>query len=83
MANEALRRMRNTYTIFHWKINVEIITKFSNDLRISGYNASFRAIVIQSAITGFWRQVEAAPNGGPPIDQLWSEERRHKKLTSM
>ena len=41
---------------------MEILTKFSNDLRILGYNdnASFRAKVIQSAITGFWRQVEAS-----------------------
>ena len=41
-------------------------TNISNALRISGYNgnASFRAKVIQSAITGFWRQVKAAANGG-------------------
>ena len=65
MANEALRRLRNTYTSFPWEVNVEILTNFSNDLRISGYNASFRATVIQSAITAFQRQVEAAANGGP------------------
>ena len=49
---------------------MEILTKFSNDLRILGYNANFRAKVIQSAIKGFRRQVEAAANGGPPINIL-------------
>ena len=85
MANEALRRLRNTSTSLPWEVKVEILTKFSNDLRISGYNASFRAKVIQSAITGFQRQVEAAANGGPPINRPRSyqrEERRFKKLTS-
>ena len=64
---------------------MEILTKFSNDLRILGYNANFRAKVIQSAIKGFRRQVKAAANGGPPINRPWSyqrEVRRLKKLTS-
>ena len=69
MANEALRRLRNTSISLPWEVNVEILTRFSNDLRISGYGAGFRAKVIQSAITGFRRQVEAAANGGPPINR--------------
>ena len=54
MANEALRRRRNTSISLPYEVSVETLIKFSNDLRISGYNA--RAKVIQSAITGFRRQ---------------------------
>ena len=41
MVNEAMRRMRNT-----------ILTRFSNDLRVSGYNQQFREKMIQSATIG-------------------------------
>ena len=64
---------------------MDILIEFSNDLRISGYNASFRGKVVRSAITGFRRLVEAAANVGPPINRPRSyqrEERRNKKLTS-
>ena len=40
------RRLRNISTSLPWEVNVEILTKFSNGLRISGYNANFRAKVI-------------------------------------
>ena len=66
------RRLRNISTSLPWEVNVEILTKFSNGLRISGYNANFRAKVIQSAIKGFRRQVEAAANA------LWGMIRRSK-----
>ena len=62
-----------------------ILTQFSNDLRVSGYDAKFRATVINSAIVGFRRQCEAAANGGPPINRpraYQREERRNKKLIS-
>ena len=85
MANEALRRLRNTSITLPWEVNMDILTQFSNDLRVSGYNVKFRTTVISSVITGFRRQCETAVNGGPPINRPRSyqrEERRNKKLIS-
>ena len=83
MVNEAIRRLRNTSRSLPWATKVDILTRFSNDLRLSGYNQQFREKVIKSAITGFQRQCEAADNGGTPLHRPRSyhrEERRKKKL---
>ena len=52
MVNEALR---NTSRALPWEVKARILTMFSNDLRISGYNQQFREKVIQSANTGSFR----------------------------
>ena len=85
MVNEAIRRLRNTSRSIPWSLKAQILTKFANDLRVSGYNQQFREKVIQSAIIGFRRQCEAADNGGTPLHRPRSynrEERRKKKLLS-
>ena len=85
MVNEAIRRLRNTSRSLPWATKVDILTRFSNDLRLSGYNQQFREKVVQSAITGFTRQCEAADNGGTPLHRPRSyqrAERRKKKLMS-
>ena len=83
LVNEAIRRLRNTSRSLPWEVKAKIITRFSNDLRMSGYNQQFREKVIQSAITGFTRQCEAADNGGTPLHRprdYQREDRRKKKL---
>ena len=85
MVNEAIRRLRNTSRTLPWATKAAILTRFSNDLRISGYNQQFREKVIQSATTGFQRQCEAADNGGIPLHRPRNYERaarRKKKLMS-
>ena len=42
MVNEAIRRLRNTSRSLSWAVKAEILTRFSNDLRMSGYDESFR-----------------------------------------
>ena len=49
MVNEAIRRLRNTSRSLPWKTKADILTRFSNDLRISGYNQQFREKVISRA----------------------------------
>ena len=57
------------------------MTRFSNDLRVSGYNQQFREKVIQSAITGFTRQCqcEAADDGGTLLHRPGNYERAEKQ----
>ena len=78
MVNEAIRRLRNTSRTLPWATKAEILTRFSNDLRVSGYNQQFREKVVQSAITGFTRQCEAADNGGTPLHRPRSYQREER-----
>ena len=57
------------------------MTRFSNDLRVSGYNQPFREKVIQSTITGFTRQCqcEAADDGGAPLHRPRNYVRAEKQ----
>ena len=58
MTNECLRRLRNTSRELPWSVHADILSEFSNDLRIMGYDERFRAKVIQAALTGYKRQCE-------------------------
>ena len=63
MTNEVLRRLRNTKRGLPWSVFADIISEFSNDMRHMGYGESFRAKVIQAALTGYRRQ--CGGHGGP------------------
>ena len=83
MVNEAIRRLRNSLRSLPWAVKADILRRFSNDLRMSGYNQQFREKVIKIATIGFQNQCEAADNGGTPLHRPRSyqrEERRKKKL---
>ena len=45
---------------------VRICSEFSNDMRHMGYGESFRAKVIQAALTDYRRQCELADTGASP-----------------
>ena len=45
---------------------VRICSEFSNDMRNMGYGESFRAKVIQAALTDYRRQCELADTGASP-----------------
>ena len=72
---EVLRRLRNTKRELPWKLKAEIISKFSNSLRISGYNEKFRMEVIQSAVRGSEAQCDRADRGEVPLHRPRSFER--------
>ena len=86
LVNEGLRRLRLTDRSLPWSEVEDVMSRFSNMLRASGYMAQFRGEVIEAAMKGFHRQCDAADSGtGPPLFRpqgYESERRRNKKLMS-
>ena len=85
MTNEVLRRLRNTWRELPWSVFADTISEFSNDMKNMGYGESFRAKVIQAALTGYRRQCELADTGARPLHRPRGYDevnRRNKKLMS-
>ena len=83
LAQEGIRRLRNTSRHLPWELKADILSEFSHKLMLSGYDEKFRLDIIKSAVTGYERQVERADNGGTPLyrARTYQEgERRKKKL---
>ena len=83
LAQEGIRRLRNTSRHLPWEMKADILSDFSHKLMLSGYDEKFRLDIIQSAVTGYERQCERADNGGTPLYRSRSyqeNERRKKKL---
>ena len=82
----AIRRLRYTDRTLPWQEAADILSEYSNELRISGYDHKFRAEIIQAALTGFQRQSAASDSGsGPPLFRSRGydrQNRRKKKLMS-
>ena len=79
----AIRRLRYTDRSLPWSVVTEILSEYSNEMRLSGYEHSFRAEVIQAGIKGFRRQAARSDAGGVPLFRERSYERqarRKKKL---
>ena len=63
----------------------EILSEYSNELRISGYDQNFRAQIIEAGLKGFRNQCLASDSGGTPLFRNRGYERqsrRKKKLMS-
>ena len=78
LTNEVLRRLRNTKRGLPF-------TEYSNDMKNMGYNESFRAKVIQAALTGYRKQCSLADMGAQPLHRprdYDAVKRRNKKLMS-
>jgi len=85
LTNEVLRRLRNTKRSLPWSVFADTITEYSNDMKNMGYNQSFRANVIQAALTGYRRQCSLADMGARPLHRprdYDAVKRRNKKLMS-
>ena len=83
LAQEGIRRLRNTSRSLPWSLKAEILSEFSHKLMISGYNEKFRLEIIQSAVRGYERQCQVADNGGTPLYRPRSyqrADRQRKKL---
>ena len=83
LAQEVIRRLRNTSRDLPWSEKAAILTEFSHSLMCSGYSERFRLEIIQAGVVGFERQCNVADNGGTPVHRPRSynmEERARKKL---
>ena len=83
LAEEGLRRLRNTKWELPWGIKAEILSEFSFSMMISGYSERVRQETIQSVILGYNRQCERADEGITPLHRSRDykrEERGKKKL---
>ena len=61
----------------------EILSEYSNEMRLSGYNHKFRAEIISAALKGFRKQALTSDSGGKPLFRPRGydrENRRKKKL---
>ena len=82
VTQEAVRRLRNTWTTLPWKdYQAPILTDFARKLARSGYNEAYREAVIKSGVAGFEKQVEARRMSIKPLfrPRAWNKEERRKK----
>ena len=57
LAQEVIRRLRNTKRDLPWSVKAEILTEFSHSLMSSGYSEKFRLDIIQAGVIGFENNV--------------------------
>ena len=67
LVQEGIRRLRNTSRSLGWELKAEILSEYSNKMRVSGYYAKYRLEVIQAAVRGFQVQCEKADKGVKPL----------------
>ena len=60
LAQEGIRRLRNTRPDLVENLKVELMEDFAEMMMKSGYPEHLRASVIQAVLVGYGRQVEAA-----------------------
>ena len=81
----ALRRLRYTDRSLPWQEVADILSEYSNELRLSGYDHGFRAEIMEAALVGFRRQCARADSGGTPLfrsREFERQARRKRKLMS-
>ena len=81
----AIRRLRYTDRSLPWSMITEILSEYSNEMRLSGYNHKFRAEIISAALKGFRKQALTSDSGGKPLFRSRGyerESRRRNKLIS-
>ena len=74
-----IRRLRYTDRSLPWSVKTKILSEYSNELRLSGYEHSFRAEVIEAAIKGFRRQAATSDAGGTPLFRPRSYDRHARR----
>ena len=83
LVQQAMTRLRNTRRTLPWDTVADILTEFSLRLKWSGYNATYRAEVIVSAVTGHERLLAQVDRGERPLHRPreWVAEPRRRKKT--
>ena len=76
-----VRIFRNTRPGLGWEKTAKHLTDFSQRLRASSYNESYRLQVTKSGVKGYDKMAEVGQNGGRPVNRprTWEEDRRQKK----
>ena len=85
LIQEVIRRLKNTRRSIDWEVKADILSEFSNSMRISGYSEVFRLEIIKSGIEAFENMCREADGGGTPLfrpREYKREERNRKKLIS-
>ena len=72
----AIRRLRYTDRSLPWSMITEILSEYSNEMRLSGYNHKFRAEIISAALKGFRKQALTSDSGGKPLFRSRGYERK-------
>ena len=67
LVQQAMTRLRNTRRTLPWDMVADIMTEFSMRLRWSGYNDTYRAEVIHSAVTGYEKLLAKVDRGERPL----------------
>ena len=81
LAQESLRRLRNTRPRLVERHKVELLEDMGEMMLRSGYPEEFRAGVLESALVGYQRQVEASQRGQTPLyrPRAWKEQERRMR----
>ena len=83
LVQQAMTRLRNTRRTLPWQVAADTLTEFALRLKWSGYNARYRAEVLQAAVRGYEKLLEAVDRGERPLHRPreWeAQARRQKKL---
>ena len=83
LIQEVVRRLRNTKRSLPWDLKAEILSEFSNSMKLSGYPENYRQNIIKSGIEAFEKICDESDTGGTPLYRprgYKQKERRKKKL---
>ena len=67
LAQEALRRLRNTSRSLPWSEAANILSEYSHKLMLSGWSEAERFDFISAGLAGYKRQCEKSDNGEVPL----------------
>ena len=78
-----IRRLRYTDRSLPWSEVAEILSIYSNELRLSGYDQNFRAEIIQAGLKGFRRQCRESDSGGCPLFRPRHYDRQKRRKNKL
>jgi hypothetical protein len=80
LVQQAMTRLRNTRRTLLWDTVADILTEFCLRLKWSGYNATYRAEVIYSAVTGYEKLLAKVDKGERPLHRPreWEAKARRR-----
>ena len=79
-----IRRLRHTHPSLPWPEVATILSEYSNELRLSGYDSNFRTEIIEAGLKGFRKQVSVSNTvGGKPLFRARSYERETRRKSKL
>ena len=80
LAQEALRRLRNTSRSLPWSEAASILSEYSHKLMLSGWSAADRYDFISAGLAGYRNQCERSDSGEVPLYRPREWERAARKM---